>query len=134
MARTTYVDKTATTNDPAPNPANYWTAANANEIKASINEAYNAIELTNTVWVGGEFGDDSTGEIGKQYKPFATIQQAINAIEGLADSGTYMIRVAPGTGGNMEFDSGSQTIWVDSVTPVGNITINSGTARGVCHT
>src|SRR5690606_36091876 len=131
MARTTYVDKTATTNEPAPNPANYWTAANANEIKASINEAYDAIELENTAWVGGGHGS-ADGVIGKQYKPFETIQQAINAIEGLDSSGTYMIRVAPGTGGDMAFDSGPKTIWVDSVTPVGNINMKGGTAHVVC--
>src|SRR5690606_24918521 len=63
----------------------------------------------------------------KQYKPFATIQQAINAIEAIGGTDTYLIKVGAGVGGSLAFNSGSQTIWVDAVTPIGDVTVSGGT-------
>lgn len=104
-----------------------WTAADANEVKNSVNDLYGT-NFISTVFVETD-GNDSSGAMGKPNKPFLTINAAINAL--------------PLTGGVVKIgfgDFNSPTVFKDNISfigsgkPVPNWVLTNNTIESVVKT
>ncbi len=126
MARIAFLDKVPV-NFPALPDINLGKAVDFNEIKASVNVAYDAIELSRVAWVGGALGNDSSGVVGQQYKPYATVNAAIAAINAIAGVDPYVVRIAPNVTGAVSVNSGGRTIILDASSLLGAVTVTGGT-------